>query len=85
MLIDEFQIGHNYLCSSTCYLARANTFFLPLTGDSSVGIATGYELEDRSSIPESGKRFFSNSQRPDRLWGSPNLLPIGYSVLFSWG
>jgi hypothetical protein len=37
--------------------------------DRSVGIATGYGLDDRSSVPDRGKRFFSTPQRPDRMWG----------------
>jgi hypothetical protein len=41
--------------------------------DSSVGIAPGYDSRQR-------KIFFSSSQRPDRLWGSCNLLSKGY-----WG
>jgi hypothetical protein len=49
--------------------------------DSSVGIATGYELDCRGSIPGRGKRFFSPPQRPDRLWGPPSLLPNGYRGL----
>jgi hypothetical protein len=34
---------------------------------SSVCMATGYGLDDRVSIPDKGKRFFSSPQRPDRL------------------
>jgi hypothetical protein len=41
---------------------------------SAVGIATGYEMEGRGSIPDRGKRFFSFAQRPDRLCGPPILL-----------
>jgi hypothetical protein len=36
------------------------------------------------SIPNSGKRFFSNPQPPDWLWDSP-ILSIGYTGLFPWG
>jgi hypothetical protein len=46
--------------------------------DNSVGIATGYRLDDRSSILERGKILFSSLQRPDRLWGPPSLLSNGY-------
>jgi hypothetical protein len=42
--------------------------------DSSVGIATSYRLDGRCSIPGKGKKIFSTSQRPDRLWGPSNLL-----------
>jgi hypothetical protein len=34
--------------------------------------ATGYELDDRSSIPGSGI-FVSSAQQSDRLWGQPSL------------
>jgi hypothetical protein len=46
-------------------------------GDSSVGIATGYGLDDRgrggSSSPDRVK-IFTSPYRPDRFWGPPNLL-----------
>jgi hypothetical protein len=44
--------------------------------DSSVGIATGYGLDDRGigvRVPE-GSRIFSSRRRPDWLWAPPNLL-----------
>jgi hypothetical protein len=44
------------------------------------GIATGYGLDDRRvwvRVPV-GPRIFSSPQRPDRLWGPPNLLFYGY-------
>jgi hypothetical protein len=53
--------------------------------DSVVGIATSYGLGDRGvgvRIPV-GVRIFTSPNRPDRLWGSPNLLPNGYQGLFS--
>jgi hypothetical protein len=55
--------------------------------ESTIGIATGYGLEDR----EVGVRFpvrsriFTSPCRPDRLWGSPNLPNIGYRGLFPVG
>jgi hypothetical protein len=42
-----------------------------------VGRGTGYWLDGLGSIPGSA-RFFSSSQRPDRLWGPPNFLYNGY-------
>jgi hypothetical protein len=49
---------------------------------SSVGIATGYGLEGRDSIPGGRKRFFSTPQCPDELWGSPNFLSNGWVPRF---
>jgi hypothetical protein len=57
------------------------------TGMPGAGIATGYGLEDGGvgvQVPV-GARFFSSSQRPDRLWGPPSLLPNDYRGLFLWG
>jgi hypothetical protein len=53
----------------------------PRNRDSSVGIATGYRLDGRSSIPGRDK-IFSSPQRPDRLWGPPSLLFNGYRGSF---
>jgi hypothetical protein len=46
----------------------------------SVGIATGYELDDQKvGIPvPAGSRIFTSPCRPDRLWGPPSLLYNGY-------
>jgi hypothetical protein len=43
---------------------------------SSVGIVTGYGLDDRGSGSSSPDRekIFTSPYRPDRLWGPPNLL-----------
>jgi hypothetical protein len=48
--------------------------------DSSVGIVTGYRLDDWDSIPSRGKRFFSFLQHEDWIWGTPSFLSNGY-----WG
>jgi hypothetical protein len=48
--------------------------------DSSVGIATGYGLDDQGvgiQVPI-GVRIFSSPCRTDRLWGPPNLVSNGY-------
>jgi hypothetical protein len=63
--------------------------------DNVVGIATNYKLDDRGvgvRIPV-GSIIFSSPHRPDRLWGSPNLLsngyrgliPRGYVCIYVWG
>jgi hypothetical protein len=51
-----------------------NLIMIPLS------IATDYGLDDREvgvRVPV-GSRIFSSPNRPDRLWGPPNLLTNGY-------
>jgi hypothetical protein len=53
-------------------------------GFSIVGIATSYGLDDQGvgvRVPI-GSRMFSSTNRPDRLWGPPNLLSNGYRCSF---
>jgi hypothetical protein len=50
-----------------------------MSRDSSVGIATGYGLDERgggSSSPGSVK-MFTSPYRPDRLWGPPISYKMG--------
>jgi hypothetical protein len=37
------------------------------------------------SRPGRGWEFFSSPPHPDRLWGSPSLLPNGYQWFILWG
>jgi hypothetical protein len=50
---------------------------------SSVGIATGYELDGRDSIPGKYKRVVPTSQCPDPFWGPPSLIPNRHRGLFA--
>jgi hypothetical protein len=55
--------------------------------DTLVGIASGHGPDDRGvevRVPV-GSRIFSSPRRTDRLWGSPNILSIGYRGAFSPG
>jgi hypothetical protein len=54
------------------YLLRV---ILNQSRDSSVGIATGYGMNDRvvGVRVSVGSRIFSSPRRPDWIWGSPNL------------
>jgi hypothetical protein len=58
---------------------------VPLKLNTSVGLATGYRLNNRNSILSRGKRFFFTSQRPDRIWGPPSLLFSEYQGFFLRG
>jgi hypothetical protein len=53
----------------------------------SVGVATGYELDDQEvEVPVPvGSWIFSFSRRPDRVWGPPNLVSNGYRGFFPRG
>jgi hypothetical protein len=55
--------------------------------DSSVGIATGYGLEDREAgvRVSVGSTIFAFPQRLDRFWIPPSLLSNGYGGLFPYG
>jgi hypothetical protein len=67
---------------SNCYNLMKINILLNLSRDSSVGIATGYGLDDRGvgvRVPV-GSRIFCSPLRPDRLWGPHNNLSNGY-----WG
>jgi hypothetical protein len=49
------------------------------------GIATGYGLDGRGSIPGRGKRSVSTPQLSDRPWSPPSLLHNAYQGLFPQG
>jgi hypothetical protein len=53
-----------------------------MSRDNSGGIATGYGLDGRGSVPGRGKICFSIPKHSDRLWGPPSVLFNGYRGLF---
>jgi hypothetical protein len=68
--------------STILFLIFILSYFYPLlmSRDSSVGIATGYGLDDGGvgvRVPV-GSRIFFSPRRPDRLWGPPSLLSNRY-------
>jgi hypothetical protein len=75
----ELELSHNDI--SFCWVYELGS------RDSTVGIATGYGLDDRGigvRVPV-GPRIFSCRRRPDRVWGTPSLLSSGYRGLFLRG
>jgi hypothetical protein len=80
--------GRSSYRSLSFWLSHQNRHHMPMKyivtfRDSSVGIATGYELDDRGvgvRVPE-GSRIFSYPC-PDRFWGPPSLLFNWYWGLF---
>jgi hypothetical protein len=78
----EFQIEQplNGSNSTERSVAASPQFFrLNESRDSSVGIVTGYGLDDQGvgvRVPV-GARIFTSPCGPDRLWGPPSLLSNG--------
>jgi hypothetical protein len=80
-----------FYTNSTGFVKQAkkliNPFHITRSRDSSVGIATGYGLDDSGvgvRVPL-WSRIFSCPRRPDRLWGPLSLLYNGYRGLFLRG
>jgi hypothetical protein len=83
MLAYSLTLKMEVICSSkTLVNFQWTTWCYIVSQDSVVSIATGYGLDDRGVRVQVsvGSRNFSSPHRPDRLWGSPYLLFIGY-----WG
>jgi hypothetical protein len=71
------------LPSFIVFLCKLNYQSIKLgSQDSSVHIALGYGLDERSSIPGRGWEFFSSPLCPDWIWAPPSLPSSGYQGFF---
>jgi hypothetical protein len=71
-----------YLSTKVHDVSSQNTIILLLTivrQDSTVGMATGYELDNQGVGVQDpvGSRIFSSPRNPGRLWGHPVSYPTG--------
>jgi hypothetical protein len=83
----NFHINTSYFSAPTVLLILRRTwgphsggYLIGRNWNSAVGIATGYELDDRGVGVRVlvGSRIFSSLRGPDRLWDTPSLLFNGY-------
>jgi hypothetical protein len=68
-------------------LVEIKSVQITLSRDGTVGIVTGYRLNDRGVgvwVPV-GSRIFSAPHHPDWFWGPPSLPSNGYEGLFPQG
>jgi hypothetical protein len=64
-------------------IKKCNSVIIIITMVQSVQpLPTGWTTEGSELRVPVGSRIFSSPHRPDRLWGSPNLLSNGYRGLF---
>jgi hypothetical protein len=75
----ETDISEFLVSILTCLTGRED-FSRFMSRDNTVGIATGYGMEDRGVGVRVtvGSRIFSSRRRPDRIWGLASLLSNGY-------
>jgi hypothetical protein len=75
LVVNILQITMYYCCSN-------HATYCCGSGNSGVGIATGYGLDGRGVGVRisAGSRIFSSPRCSDRLWGAPNLPSNGYRV-----
>jgi hypothetical protein len=78
----KFGISYHHKCCCCCYYYHTHCdydyyyYYYYYYYYSVVGIATSYGLDDRGvgvRVPV-GSRIFTSPNRPDWLWGPPNLL-----------
>jgi hypothetical protein len=83
------QKAANFIVSAVPYVKSTKTLRIKKNEllclhirDSSVAIATDYELDELSSISGRKKVFLSLPQRQERLWGPPSIVYNGHRRLF---
>jgi hypothetical protein len=84
-LLQNSFLSHFYVVTEMKYVSEYKSISIAVRSlDSSVGITTGYGLDDREVGIQVlvGSRIFFSPLRPDRLCGPPNLLSNGYRRLF---
>jgi hypothetical protein len=81
--IADFQ---SYKSPAVYVIFSFNLLFNDGSRDRRVDIETGYELDRGAGVRVPVEsRIFSSLRRPDRLWGSPNLLSNEFRGLFQRG
>jgi hypothetical protein len=76
----------DFIGLNTYVHACIHKYVYNMSHGSTVGIATGYRLDDQGvgvRVPIAS-RILTCSYCPDRFLGPPNLLSIGYQEFFLW-
>jgi hypothetical protein len=81
----HFSETYNDVSHNNRVIVRNYFYFYETSRDISVGIATGYGIDRRSSFLGRDRRCFCTPQCSHRLWGPPSLLSNGYWGLFARG